>query len=355
MARNRIFYPNEAVFAGPSPATGVQTTINQLHRVQSANYSFNVGREFVQEFGVLAPIDQVITTPPSVSLDVSYFVTNVNNASNLGFTVNNGVNFISGFLDGTQNDRNYYITVAPAGQDAAGYAGNDRSCYGIGNGFISSFAAEGAVGGFATESINIEAYNFRGYNVPSGASPAIDPNTSALAAGQTFLLPTANSGFAGQPAAIRPGDIKLDVSNVNVIGAAANDLKVQNYHITVELRRTDISALGSFYPRSKEINVPIPVKMTVSTIVGDSNTGDLNQILCTDNGYNLVVNLLEPACPPTSGAIAVQYTVKGAKLISHKYGLEVKSHAKTLDLEFEAYVGGPTDQARGLFYSGQWN
>jgi hypothetical protein len=355
MARNRIFYPNEAVFAGPSPATGVQSGINQLHRVQSANYSFNVGREFVQQFATLAPIDQVITTPPTVSLDVSYYVTNVNNASGMGFSVNRGINFISGMMAGSENDRNYYITIAPAGQDAAGYAGADRAAYGIGNGFVTSFSAEGAVGGFATESVNIEAYNFRGYNVPSGASPAIDPTPSALVAGKTFVLPTAVSGFGGQISAIRPGDIKLDISNINTIGAAANDLKVQNYSISVDLGRTDIQALGSFYPKSKEINVPIPVTMSVSTIVGDINTGDLNQVLCNDAGYDLQVNLLAPACPPNSGSVAVQYTVKGAKLNSHNYGLDVGSNAKTLDLEFSAFVGGPMDQARGLFYSGRFD
>lgn len=355
MSRNRIFYPNEAVFAGPAPATGSQSGINQLHRVQSSNYNFNVKREFVQQFGTLAPIDQVITTPPTVSLDISYYVTNVNNASGLGFSVNKGINFISGMIAGAENDRNYYITVAPAGQDAAGYAGADRACYGIGNGFVNSFSAEGAVGGFASEKIGIQAYNFRGYAVPSGASPAIDPNTSALVVGQSFVLPTAVSGFGGQISAIRPGDIRLDVSNVNTVGAAANDLKVQNYSISVDLGRTDINALGSFYPKSKEINVPVPIKLSVSSIVGDTNTGDLSAVLCNDAGYDLDVILLSPVCPPNSGDVAVKYSIRGAKLDSQNYGLDVGANAKTLDMEFTAFVGGPTDMARGLFYSGRFD
>ena len=47
MARNRIIYQSEALFAGQ--LTGVtdahnENQIKQLHRVQSANYAFNISR-----------------------------------------------------------------------------------------------------------------------------------------------------------------------------------------------------------------------------------------------------------------------------------------------------------------------
>ena len=62
MARNRIIYQSEALYAGPSPATGDHFSagnggnnlVNQLHRVQSANYSFNIARQDVNQFGELA-------------------------------------------------------------------------------------------------------------------------------------------------------------------------------------------------------------------------------------------------------------------------------------------------------------
>ena len=91
MPRNRIIYQSEAVYAGPSPATGFHfgtfapgiggnsndlnnatNLVNQIQRVQTANYSFNVDRTDVNQFGQLAAIDRVILTSPTVSLDFSY-------------------------------------------------------------------------------------------------------------------------------------------------------------------------------------------------------------------------------------------------------------------------------------------
>ena len=91
MARNRIIYQSEALFAGQR--TGVTDThtpgeIKQLHRVQSANYSFNITRSDVNQFGELAAIDRVVLDTPTVSLDYSYYLANFANEENLGFHIN---------------------------------------------------------------------------------------------------------------------------------------------------------------------------------------------------------------------------------------------------------------------------
>ena len=97
MPRNRIIYQSEALFAGPSPATGFHLTtgagndlskttapngflgtnksrIKELQRIQTANYSFNITRQDVNQFGELAAIDRVILESPTVSLDASYIL-----------------------------------------------------------------------------------------------------------------------------------------------------------------------------------------------------------------------------------------------------------------------------------------
>ena len=84
MAKNRIIYQSEALYAGPAPATGFHlgqrslatiaatgvdsvgaglmgvSFVNQLQRIQTANYSFNITRQDVNQFGELAAIDRVI-------------------------------------------------------------------------------------------------------------------------------------------------------------------------------------------------------------------------------------------------------------------------------------------------------
>ena len=64
MARTRVIYQSEAVYCSQAGyETGALSTddIQQLTRVQSANHSFSIARQDVNQFGNLAAIDQIIT------------------------------------------------------------------------------------------------------------------------------------------------------------------------------------------------------------------------------------------------------------------------------------------------------
>lgn len=134
MPRTRVIYQNEALYVGPSPATsghykfltgsnapnvptqrlsqldplsvltvnsgnttatlplaamtsGLVPNITNLDRIQSINYSFNIVRKDVNQFGNLAAIDKVIIDQPTISLDFSYYQNNLNNEEELGFDV----------------------------------------------------------------------------------------------------------------------------------------------------------------------------------------------------------------------------------------------------------------------------
>ena len=127
MPRNRIIYQSEAIYAGPAPATGLHygtltpgiggnsnvpdestSLVKQLQRIQTANYSFNVERTDVNQYGQLAAIDRVILNSPTVSLDFSYLLGNLSNENILGLTIASGnsdsaVSAISGFLNKTSS------------------------------------------------------------------------------------------------------------------------------------------------------------------------------------------------------------------------------------------------------------
>ena len=102
MARTRVIYQSEAVFVSQDVAYNASQTgtnnsaqglyhnsfnIADLNRVQSANYSFNVTRQDVNQFGELAAIDQCIVEAPTVSFDTSYYLSNFTNEYRLGFLV----------------------------------------------------------------------------------------------------------------------------------------------------------------------------------------------------------------------------------------------------------------------------
>ncbi|MBN86608.1 MAG: hypothetical protein CL885_03710 [Dehalococcoidia bacterium] len=99
----------------------------QLQRVQSANYSFSINRQDVNQFGQLSRIDSVAIDPPTVSLDFSYYLTNGLNEALLGLNVEEKSKLDSGqasnFVktDKQEEDssgRNFFILTTPQGTDA---------------------------------------------------------------------------------------------------------------------------------------------------------------------------------------------------------------------------------------------
>jgi hypothetical protein len=350
MPRNRVITPSEALFASTN-ATGAQT-LNQIHRVQSVNYSSSASRTPVTQYGQQAPIDQVILEPVDVSLDFSYLVTNALNESNLGFVVDNSAQAVSGFLTKATDERNYYIVTAPEGEDAVGgdtvAANND--VFGIGNGFISSYQVEFAVNSFPTATVNVSALNLVTYSSSlSGQTPGINPTLGTRVTGQTFTIPATTSGVVNQATALKPGDVFFTLASP-ILGVDITDAKVQTARVSVDLSREALNKLGSHFPFSREITYPINVTFSVDANVGDIVTGSLSDILCNDIDYDLSIGVRKPNCGNT-GEIAVQYFVRDAKWDSSAYSSSIGA-SKSVSLQWTAQIGGPRDTIKGFFISG---
>ena len=359
MPTTRVIYQQENVFVGPANSTGFfyssgnagTNLIKQLYRVQSANRSFNISNTDINELGVLARLGTLVTEPPSVSFDTSWYVTNVNNESGVGLSVNGPYSSLSGILTKVNDDRNIFVSRSPQGQDDDGFVGAGRICYGLGNCFLTQYGVEASVGGLATASATFEAFNFYGYNSASGVSPAINPVNGTMVSGPTFSLPVGITGLANQALAIRYGEIVLDLSNLSLIGASVSDLKLQSFNLSLPIARESINVLGSLYPSSKDVTVPINGTLSFSAVIGDTQTGNLNSVLCSQDKYNVTISLYKPACPGVTGALAARYTVLGAILNSESFGMTVGPN-ENLDVELSFQAGGASDVQNGLLISG---
>lgn len=364
MPTNRFIYANESLWAGPSIATGFMLSsgtsgaslLNQIHRAQTANRSYSLNRTDINQLGQLARVSNEITEPPSVTLDFSAYAIGIRNASGVGFTVNQGINCLSGILAGTTDDRNYFIAKSAQGLDEANNSNNaTRTCLGFGNGFVSNYTIQAAVGGIATENFTIEASNFQGYTGVTGQpSPAINPTGGFQVSGPIFTIPTASSGLAGAPTAIRYGDVTLDISSMNSVDLDENDLKAQSFSISVPLARENINKLGSLFPYYKSVQVPINVTMSVEAVVGDQATGSLINLLCQDLPFNVTATLYNPACAGQAKTTAVQYQLRGAKITNQSEAMSIGPN-QTVTLEMSSQIGGPSDLSNGLFISGQFS
>lgn len=358
MPRQRTIYQTEALFVGPTPATGTHfdgsgnTLIVQLDRVQSANHNLNITRQDVNQFGVLAAIDRVILEAPVVTLDFSYLMRNVLNEKHLGLVVDGTSGVLSNLVNASQDQKNYFVLEAPEGNDAVGGDTNEavNGVHSIGNGFISSFAWEGQVGQFPRATVQVQAFN---YKVDIGSSgnniPAINTTNGLLVTGFAYALPPTTTGVG--VSVLKPGDISLNLSGV--LGYSTSDLKIQSFNLQTQLNREVIQKLGSKFPFARLIRFPINTTLQVTALVGDLVAADLADVVCNDQSYNLSINLNLPSCSGNA-ATAVQFQLLGAKLDSQNSSASIGPN-NTVQLNFLSPLGGPTDFTHNLIVSGVLN
>jgi hypothetical protein len=343
MSRTREIYQSDAIAVG---ATGGGAAI-QITRSQTVNYNIGVTRRDVNQLGQLAAIDRLILEPPTANIDFSYLESNKLNADAIGLYTDGDKSVITYLLDKSKDCLNYYVAIAPEGKDAIDnpvWAG----VVGIGNGYISSYSAEGAVGGFPTASVNVQGMNAT-FGLTGPVNPTVNPvDGTTLGAGNS--LPSFTSGAAQQATALQPGDVSLTITS-DPLGISFTDAKVQSYNFSVDLNRTPLQKLGSKFPFSREITFPVQATCRLEMHMGDTATGNLANILCNDAPVNITVLVRKPACPPTVGATGIWYTLKNAKLDSSNWSMSIGPN-KTATLQYTAQVGASGDTTNGLFMGG---
>lgn len=382
--RVRTIYQSQALYVGPSPATGQHfrqfgaeslftgaNLVSGLHRIQNCNYSFSVNRTPVQQFGQLAAIDRVILDTPTVDLSFSYLLANMWNEAQLGLVVDGRLAALSGILNKVVDERNYFLKIVDEGFDAVGDTSNDIdvAVVGFGNGFLASYSAAGAINSFPTVDIGIAALNMTFATGTSGKLPALNPENGVRVTDYHYVIPTA-TGSPGTGllniSVLRPGDITLDFKKreteeegvaINVAGAYAapgvniQNAKIQSYNLSFDLSREPLQKLGSRFAFSREITFPVDVNFSVTALVGDLTTGSLAAMIDDDDSYDITVNLKKPAPPGDAQPVIARYHIKAAKMSSHSYSNGIGDN-KTVTMDFASQIQGPQQQTFGLYLSG---
>ena len=355
MARNRVIYQSEALYVSDTAASQIADYHSQLSRVQSANFSYTINRQDINQFGELARIDSIILDPPTVTTDFSYYLSNGFNEQALGFYVKTGgaseKQFVSGHMIASSG-KNVFIVTGPEGKDVngAGAVGSDDHVIGIGNCYLSDYSVDLSVGSIPTVSVTMEGANVRG-EIDGGAAidtPAIDQENGA-ALSQSVALPNPVESPGSGPTALRPGDILLDIGTIN--GETLVDLTgdgnahVQSVSISVPLSRTPLQRLGSQFPFAREVDFPIDISMSISALVNETEAYQLaDELAQVEREINITIK-------DQAGAPAAQYTLKGCKVDSESYSSAIGSN-QTVDITVSAQIGGVDDTAAGLFMSG---
>ena len=435
MARNRIIYQSQALFAAPSStgyhvqfadhgtnasdavgstawtgATGLISTghnrslIEPITRVQSANFNFTINRQDINEFGKLARIDSIVMESPTVGLDFNYYVTDGGNERKMGFNIPtseilaggranatayastgdgciSGFSALSGLIEDTQGN-NYFIVTSKEGVDVqgdnvdAGTANFDLIS--IGNGFISDYTLEAAVGAVPTASVTVEAFNIKVDDRISGAKndssqkiqiPGVDDtNGEKVENYLSFNAGTIDSTGeeAGLITALRPGDLTLEIldpeggaswgTNYQGFATLSGDGKahIQSFTVSLPMSRTILGRLGNTFGYARVIDLPMNIDVSISAIVSEFTKNNLFDALVSPNKTNFKLTM-KKTNTSTGGAgdTALTIDVKGARLESETYSAAIGDN-ETVDIAFSCQVGGSNDTDNGIFMLGTY-
>ena len=366
--RVRQIYQVAALFAGPSPASGDHFSsgnsgvnlIKQIPRVQSLSVDTNVTRQDVNQMGSLAAVDRIILEPPTASLDFSYLLLDGKAESILGFAASGESTFISGLIDKTQDEKNYFIQISKEGFDAVSSTNSgDNNVIALGNGFISNYSISLAVGQLPTASVTVEASNAVTYTgTYDKAIPSVNPENGQRIEGKTFTLPVAEA-YTGVniQSALRPGDIEFSLPRNAGFGSYLSGLggvHIQSVNIALPLSREAINRLGSTFSFAREPQFPINSTMTIEALAADIRASSLDDILCNDTEYDLEIKARIPDCEGT-GSRAITLQFNNAKVDSTNYSLDLGSNATTSFTFSNQIAGISTDPTQGFNFSGSYN
>jgi hypothetical protein len=363
MARNRTIYNVLAVYGSQVSPSSQQTgngSVQQLTRVQSFDEDFSRNLTDVNQFGNLAAIDRIEVEAPTVSSSLSYFVTDGSNEDYIGLNVApsgtaeaNLSSCISGLLNKTTDEKNYYLLIVDEGNDASNYKGAKSGVIGIGNGFLTSYSVNAAVGDIPTATVDLEGLNIRVYANVTGATegPGVNPVDGQILTGVKFRLPQAKTNdVTGQVSALQPGDIIFQMTGA--LGFDNLDLKVQDFTLSFDLSRTPLQKLGNRFAFSREIDFPVTATLEVNAEVGDLEDGNLADLLCNNPDYDFSILMKSPGCE-LNKPTALAYKFKGAKLISQNFSSAIGDNA-TMSATYEVQLGAPQDVDKGVFISGSF-
>lgn len=374
------------------------TIIKQLKRIQTVNYGFTVNRVDINQFGQLSRLDSIVTEQPTVNMDFSYFLIDGENERLLEFNIDGATNSLSGALSPElyQAGNNFFLLTVPEARDAvagdvrldneAGFGPESKTVIALGNGFVTDYSVDIAVGSIPTANVSVEGMNLQsdigetGLNLPairltdgSKISDAweYDQSNAQVIHSDTntctglYSLPAAVTGFSGcgDIAALRPGDVVVDIQDASLISITNSGdshvpqkgtAHIQSVSMNIPMSRTTLQRLGNTFGFSKSIDVPITATMNVSASLADVKRGNVADLLCECGSVDLTVTIYPPECASCNlktGEPAMLFGFKGCRLESENFSSTIGDN-KTVDMTFTVQVGGADDSRNGVFLSG---
>lgn len=310
-----------SAFAGsssPTSASFESIATNTLQGVQSAQVSIVYPRQDALYWD--GGGNQELVDRPRADLALNWLWTSgATNELSLGFTTSPSGTISA--LSALNDERNYYLLINQDGRDSIGYTAADCRVLALGNGVVSEYAFNAAVGQPTTVSATVQGLNL--LLQPSGTNqplPAVWKQSGTAVTGQ-YTLPTAGATITDYWQA-QPGSISLSFDTGCALGVALsghNACPVESFGFSIALPRGDVKDLGWAYPNNRPIIWPATVSIHANARVNAFQLDALNRYGCPDSGQSFTVGF-KNTCTALDD---LQMQFNGAKLDSESLGVEV--------------------------------
>lgn len=352
---NQILKSNSVfVVFGESPAW--KTTQEEIGRlfplVQGSNFSITLDRQKLKELGSQEYIIDNIISAPEVNLSIDYYLSPfLINESLVGLNCEsisdkNAFSGISSYTNNiyifTENDdtRDGLTEIRRSDPLNINLSGFNALCFG--NCYLTNYAVEFNVNQIPKASISISSSNIKFESITgSGIKiPAINPEngTQNNAAGFNLkeLYKTITGGRLGDVfdrneynlPVVKPYTSRFNLENLQIGGAPLArrfDPVLQSFNLNIDVPRVNLYGLGSNYPYNKKIQYPVNGQIEITAIVSGFNSGDLNNLLTNESGYNFDISVSDFY---QLNNVTGFYKFRNAKLNNLSYSMEVNNSMK---------------------------
>lgn len=388
--RLHLSYERMALLVGSAPAfVGAAAKEPKiLKRIQTISYSFDFGAQQLKELGSLEYIKDrspaagsdlatsriPVVSQPTVNLQFEYLFLDTKNEENIGFGINENSIFKNSPL---YNKPNYdthaevlgdvdFVLVADnesrrsdvfggqvyrlktdpnviktsdqwAALDEAGRALYEASTdltgfdvIGFGNCYLGQYSINMAMGSPVQCGVSYACSNLKFDTKATGVDikfPSVDKNGTNSAT--TITFPDLTEAFSSNEiSALRPGDVKVTLTNnstegFHVIDLESEQISIQSIEISTPIPRQNINAFGSDYMRNRKIQFPVLGTLSMSLHVQKfANKGQIKEIFSGDVDYDVDITLYGR----DSGGAQVEKAslrVSNAKLNSESHSISI--------------------------------
>jgi hypothetical protein len=303
---NTIRYDSVALYASPS-GVNYGTGVNQLHRIQSADFQISVDNESNQELGSFEERYPNENGNRS-SLNFSYYPTDGWNESNLGFIADSSNGAVFG-QNGYEQD--CYMSV----DDDV----NSQHVFAFGNMSLINYSFSADVGSPAFVTASLEGYNSE---IVSGVSgnviPRIQPNGTRYTG--VYSLPTATSGVYDDFLFVSRGNVEVVVNDSGFFGIEDDNYALESINFDISLPRVAIKNMNDIYPLNKNIQPPIEGSLGSSFLILKTEVDDFKRFICS-NSNELDINLYH-GCGADKN-LKLNYSFSGLRVDSFQYGISI--------------------------------